>query len=146
MKEMICTGAGLVGAAISGFIGGLDLALKALCIFMAIDYISGLICAGVLHRSPKTVNGALESKACWKGLVRKCMALLMVLVAHLLDLLLGTAFVKDGVCTAFIVSEVISITENAGLMGVPMPAVMQNAIEMLQKKGDNHGNDDNEKD
>ena len=136
MKEMICTGAGLVGAAISGFIGGLDLALKALCIFMAIDYISGLICAGVFHRSPKT--------ACWKGLVRKCMALLMVLVAHLLDLLLGTAFVKDGVCTAFIVSEVISITENAGLMGVPMPAVMQNAIEMLQKKGDNHGGNSDE--
>lgn len=62
----------------------------------------------------------------------------------MLDLLLGTAFVKDGVCTAFIVSEVISIMENAGLMGVPMPNKLKDAIEMLQKKGDNHGGNSDE--
>lgn len=51
-----------------------------------------------------------------------------------LDLLIGTSYLRDAVCIAFIVNEVISITENAGLMGVPIPAVITNAISVLKKK------------
>ena len=134
LKEMICTGAGLVGSFIAGLFGGWDAGLTTLVICMAIDYATGLLCAGVFHKSQKSANGALESKACFKGLVRKCVILLLVLVAHRLDLALGASYVRDGVCIAFTVSEVISIAENAGLMGVPLPAVLERALEALKDK------------
>ena len=137
MKEMICTGAGLVGSFIAGLFGGWDAGLTTLVICMAIDYATGLLCAGVFYKSQKSANGALESKACFKGLVRKCVILL--LVAHRLDLALGASYVRDGVCIAFTVSEVISIAENAGLMGVPLPAVLERALEALKDKANQDG-------
>lgn len=139
MKEMICTGAGLVGSFIAGLFGGWSAALTTLVWFMGIDYVSGLVCAGVFHKSKKSKNGALESHACWKGLIRKAMTLAAVLVAYRLDLLVGMSYLKDAACIAFIAGEAISIMENAGLMGVPMPDKLKDAIEMLQKKGDSHG-------
>lgn len=143
LKETICTITGMVGAAFTSLLGGWDTSLMVLCIFMGVDYITGLICAGVFHASPKSKSGSLESKASFKGLVRKGVALLIVLVAHLLDLVLGINYVRDAVCIAFIVSEAISITENAGLMGVPVPKKLVQAIELLQKKeDDDHGHKD----
>ena len=139
MKEMICTGAGLVGSFIAGLFGGWDAGLTTMVICMAIDYATGLLCAGVFHKSQKSANGALESKACFKGLVRKCVVLLLVLVAHRLDLALGASYVRDGVCIAFTVSEIISIAENAGLMGVPLPAVLERALEALKDKANQDG-------
>lgn len=124
----------MVGAFFTSMLGGWDTSLMVLCIFMGVDYLTGLLCAGVFHRSKKSESGALESRACFKGLVRKGVALLIVLVAHHLDLVLGINYVRDAVCIAFIVSEAISITENAGLMGVPVPKKLIQAIELLQKK------------
>ena len=57
MKEMICTGAGLVGSFIAGLFGGWDAGLTTLVICMAIDYATGLLCAGVFHKSQKSANG-----------------------------------------------------------------------------------------
>lgn len=136
MKEIICTTTGLVGAFFTSLLGGWDTSLMVLCIFMGVDYLTGLVCAGVFHASPKSESGSLESKASFKGLVRKGVALLIVLVAHHLDLVLGINYVRDAVCIAFIVSEAISITENAGLMGVPVPEKVLQAIELLQQKAD----------
>ena len=73
------------GGAIASLLGGWDTALQTLIIFMAIDYITGLIVAGVFHTSPKTKTGTLESRAGWKGLCRKGVSLLVVLVACRLD-------------------------------------------------------------
>ena len=143
MKETVCVLAGVVGSALAGLFGGWGAGLATLCIFMGADYLTGLICAGVFHASPKSKSGALESKASFKGLVRKGVALLIVLVAHHLDLVLGINYVRDAVCIAFIVSEAISITENAGLMGVPVPKKLIQAIELLQKKEEqDHGDKD----
>ena len=77
MKEGLCTGVGIVGSFIASLFGGWDAALVTLLTFMVIDYISGLVVAGVFHNSKKTENGALESKAGWKGLCRKCMTSLI---------------------------------------------------------------------
>lgn len=126
---------GAVGAFISTLFGGWDAALTTLVIFMAIDYVSGLIVAGVFKRSPKSKNGGLESKAGWKGLCKKGMILLIVLIAVRLDLAMGTTFLKDGVVIAYIANETISIIENAGLMGIPIPAAIRKAIDALQAKG-----------
>ena len=101
---------------------------------MAIDYITGLVVAGVFHNSPKTSTGALESNAGLKGLFRKAAMLLFVLVGHRLDLAVGTTYIRDGVCIAFIANEVLSLVENAGLMGVPIPDVITNAIDVLNQK------------
>ena len=134
MKETLCAVLGAVGAGIAWLFGGWDASMITLIVFMAIDYITGLIAAGVFKKSEKSENGGLESRAGWKGLCRKGVTLLIVFVAVRLDLLIGTNYLRDGVCIAFIVNEVISITENAGLMGVPIPAVITNAISVLKKK------------
>ena len=136
MKDMICAGIGAVGGWISWLLGGWDTAVVTLLIFMAIDYISGLAVAGVFHASRKTDSGALESRAGWKGLCKKAMTLLFVLVAHRLDMVIGTTYIRDAVVIAFVANELISIVENAGLMGVPIPAAIENAIDILQRKVD----------
>lgn len=139
MKEMICTILGVIGSAIASFFGGWDAGLATLLIFMGLDYVSGLIVAGVFKNSPKTDTGNLESKVGWKGLCRKCMTLIFVLVAYRLDLVIGTNYIRDAVIIAFIANETISLVENAGLMGLPLPAVITKAIDILQKKTESEG-------
>ncbi len=135
-KAAIMGGAALIGGMIGQTFGGWDAALITLLIFMAVDYVSGLIVAGVFQASDKTETGSLSSAACWQGLVRKGMTLVIVLVAAQLDKVLGTAFVRDAVVIAYIVNETISIIENAGLMGLPIPDVIMSAIEQLQGKNE----------
>ena len=136
VKLGLLTIMGAIGAFISKLFGGWDMALNTLVIFMAIDYITGLIVAGVFNKSCKSENGGLESRAGWKGICKKCMTLFIVLVAVRLELALGTTFIKDGVVIAYVVNEAISIVENAGLMGLPIPNVIKKAIDVLQKQGD----------
>ena len=136
MKNGLCTVIGTVGGFIASLFGGWDTALATLSIFMTVDYVTGLIVAGVFHKSQKTESGALESRAGWKGLCRKGTSLLVVLVAYRLDLVIGSNFVKDATIIAFIANETISIIENAGLMGAPIPAVIVKAIDVLKQKAD----------
>ena len=134
MKETILAVIGVIGAFIAHAFGGWDAAIATLLIFMAIDYLSGLIVAGIFHASPKSESGSLESKAASKGLIRKGMALLVVLIGTRLDLILGINYVRDGIIIAFCVSELISIVENMGLMGIKMPEPLVNAIDLLKRK------------
>lgn len=134
-KNILISIIGVIGSAIASAFGGWTTGLTTLVIFMAIDYITGLIVAGVFHKSTKTETGTLESRAGFKGLCRKGAMLLVVLVAHRLDLEVGTAYIKDAAIIAFMANEAISIIENAGLMGVPMNDTIKNAIDVLQKKG-----------
>lgn len=136
MKEGICTAVGIVGGFICSLFGGWDQALATLMIFMTIDYVSGVIVAGVFHKSNKTSTGTLESRAGWKGLCRKCMTLLFVLIAYRLDLALEINYIRDAVILGFMTNELISIVENAGLMGLPLPAVITKAVDVLTKKAE----------
>ena len=136
MKQFICTMIGAVGSGIAALFGGWDTGLVSLLIFMGLDYVSGLVVAGVFHKSNKTDTGSLESKAGWKGLCRKCMTLVFVLVSYRLDLIIGTNYIRDAVIIAFIANELISLVDNAGLMGVPLPAIIVQAIDILQKKSE----------
>ena len=110
--------------------------MTTLVLFMAIDYFSGLIVAGVFKNSKKSESGALESRAGWTGLARKCMTLLFVLIAYRLDLLFNASYIRDAVVIGFCVNELISIVENAGLMGLPLPAVIAKSIELLKAKAE----------
>ena len=146
MKQGICTAIGVAGAIITSLFGGWDFGLETLVIFMAVDYISGLAVAGIFHNSRKTETGALESRAGWKGLCRKCMTLLFVLVAYRLDLMIGSNYIRDAVIIGFVANETLSIVENAGLMGVPFPEPIQKAIEILMKDYKKQSDDPEEDD
>lgn len=132
MKETILAALGTIGALIAHAFGGWTSALTTLCILMLADYITGFLVAAIFHKSPKTETGSLDSNIGWKGITKKCMVLLLVFVAHRMDQAIGTAYIKDGVCIAYIINEIVSLIENAGLMGVPVPEILLNAIEALK--------------
>lgn len=134
LKIFVCTFAGVTGGIISQIFGGWSEDMITLIIFMAVDYVTGLIVAGVFKASGKSESGALNSKASFKGLCKKCVMLLFVLVAHRLDILLATDYIKTASVVGFILNEAISIAENAGLMGIPMPEVIKKALEVLKNQ------------
>lgn len=135
MKNITAT-IGILASAFAMLLGGWDESVVTLIIFMGADYILGMIVAGVFHKSPKSESGTLESRAGWKGICKKCVTLLFVMIGARLDVELGTGYIRDSVCFAFITNEVISIIENAGLMGMPIPAILTKAIEILREKGE----------
>lgn len=136
LKTAVCSVIGTVGGIITSLFGGWTQSMTTLLIFMGIDYISGLFVAGVFKKSPKSESGALNSKISFKGLCKKAMMLLIVLMAHRFDMELGFNYLCDAVCVAFIINEGISIVENGGLMGVKMPEAIKKAIDLLtDKKG-----------
>lgn len=136
MKDKICVAIGIAGGYIASLFGGWDAALKTLILFMAVDYVTGLMVAGIFNNSRKTETGSLESLAGWKGLCRKGVSLLIVLVACRLDLIMGSSFIRDATVVAFVANETISIIENAGLMGVPIPEIIVKSIEVLKNKAE----------
>jgi len=133
-KLTALTALGLLGGCIAELLGGWDAGLQSLFLFMAIDYITGLIVAGVFKKSRKSQQGALESLAAWKGLFRNGVTLGVVLIACRLDLLLGATFIRDATIIAYCGNELLSITENVGLMGVPLPKIITQALEALRKE------------
>lgn len=140
LKGIICTATGILGATLSGLFGGWDAALTTLVIFMVIDYITGLVLAGVFHQSKKSVSGGLNSTIGWKGICKKGVTLAIVLIASRLDIIIGTTYIRDAVVIAFCANELISVVENAGLMGIPMPGVISKAIDILKSRDDEYEN------
>ena len=134
LKLTALTALGLLGGCIADLLGGWDTGLQSLFLFMAIDYLTGLIVAGVFKKSRKSQQGALDSLAAWKGLLRKGVTLGVVLIACRLDLLLGATIIRDATVIAYCGNELLSITENIGVMGVPLPKAVTNALEALQQK------------
>jgi toxin secretion/phage lysis holin len=134
LKEFFCALLGALGGAVAALFGGWSSGIITLIMFMCIDYVSGIMVAGVFKNSKKTDSGALESRAGWKGLCRKGMTLIIVMIAFRLDLHLGTNYIRDAVVIGFCANEAISIIENAGLMGIPLPDALTKAIDILSKK------------
>jgi len=108
--------------------------LNILVSFMALDYMTGFVAAAVFKKSKKSEGGGLESRSGWKGLCRKGITLLVVLVAYLLDVTAETDFICDTVSAAYVVNELVSIIENVGLMGVPVPEVIVKSIDLLKSR------------
>ena len=134
MKQWLCTAFGVIGGTLAAAFGGWDAALAALLVCISVDYISGSIVALVFHKSSKSETGSYNSAYGLKGLCKKGLMLLFVLVAVQMDSLMGADYVRDAVCIGFCSNEVLSIVENLGLAGVPMPQAVVNALEQLQKK------------
>lgn len=140
MKDIISTTVGVAAGMASWLIGGFDTPVLALVICMAVDYATGLLVAGVFHASPKTAGGGLDSQVGWKGLARKCVTLLLVVVANLADVLLGQCCIRDAVVIGFCANECLSILENAGRMGIQIPKALNDALEKLSAEECHDGN------
>ncbi len=129
---------GTAGAVVSYLFGEIDIPMQALVLFVVVDYLMGIACAAIFKKSAKTENGGLSSAVGFKGIFKKCCILAFVLVAHWVDAVTGTEYIRNGVCIALIANEAISILENAGLMGAPIPPILSNAIDLLKKKDIKH--------
>ena len=136
MKLAICMAFGAAGSFLLELFGGWDASLLTLILLMGTDYLSGLILAAVFRKSRKSPSGALESRAGFIGLCKKCMMLFFVLVAARLDLLLGSSYLRSAVILAFCANETLSLIENAGLMGLPIPKVIRKAVDLLLRSDD----------
>lgn len=136
VKNGVLAALAAVGSAAAGALGGWDAALQTLLLFMAMDYLTGLLVAGVFRRSGKSGDGALDSRAGFQGLCRKGAQLLAVLVAARLDLLMGEQWARTAVILFFLGNEGLSVLENLGLMGVPLPAALRQALSALRDQGE----------
>lgn len=129
------------GGAIASFFVTMPPLVWVLIAVMTIDYITGLMC-GAMGKSKKTENGFLASHEAFKGLMKKALILLVVLLASLLDYAVslgaGVTFeaVMGATCLWFIASEGFSILENVACMGVPVPKILLRVLEIMKEKGD----------
>lgn len=137
-KSFFLIGLGAIGSVISELFGGWTSAMTTLVIFMLIDYITGILVASVFKKSNKTEDGGLESKAGWKGLIRKFSTLLIVLISIRLDIIFNTTIISNCVVFTFLANELLSLLENVGLMGIPLPSVLTEVISVLNKKGESY--------
>lgn len=126
----------IISAAVCGVCGFLwgraDGLLYALIAFMTIDYITGVIVACVGHR--------LSSEVGFKGIAKKVLILLLVAVGHLLDvhILGGGAVCRSAVIGFYIANEGISILENCGAIGIPLPKKLFDVLKQLKNKEENN--------
>lgn len=131
MKNAVLSVIGAVGSFIAAALGGWDSAVITLVGIMAIDYVTGWLLAVVFKKSHKTESGGYSSAIGFKGLVKKFMILLLIVVANMLDQQIGGSYIRDGACIVFIGNEAMSILENAGLMGIPIPKAITDALDVL---------------
>lgn len=126
---------GVVGTTITLLLGGFDGLLQFLIFVMIADYITGLIC-GVVGVSEKTTGGKLSSEIMARGIAKKVSILIIVALANMMDVnIFNTGeFLRDICIYAFIANESLSLLENAGLLGVPIPQKLKDTIEILNDK------------
>lgn len=134
IKASIGVATGVLGGSIATAFGGWSNGLGVLVSIMAVDYVTGLIVAGVFQKSTKTDSGALKSIEGWKGLCRKGMTLAIVYLAYRLDVVAGTEFIRSATIIGYITIESLSIIENAGQMGVPIPSAIKKGIDILKEE------------
>lgn len=117
------------------FIGGFDLFLEALLVCMVIDYLMGLTIAGLYKRSDKTDTGGLNSFVGWMGISKKITSLLFIIIGVELQKITGLIGIREGIIIVLVTNEIISIIENAGVMGIPVPEQITKMIDVLKQKG-----------
>ncbi|MBC1375967.1 phage holin family protein [Listeria farberi] len=122
------------GAVFGYLFGEVDLLVKVLVCFIVADYISGLLASGYL--------GELSSKMGFKGIAKKIAILILVAIAHQIDLILGTHnTTRDAVIFFYLANELISILENFVRMGMKVPEVLKNLIFIFDAKSGNKEDD-----
>ena len=114
----------VTGGIIMSALGGCDTLITVLAVFVAFDYVSGVVLA--------VKQGRLNSKTGFMGLLKKAMVFLVVITAHLLDRLTGIGAIRSMTVLFYISNEGISILENLGKIGVPYPRKLKDILEQLE--------------
>lgn len=125
-----------IGAILGYFLGGFDAFLYALLLFVAVDYLTGIMVA--------ILNKSLSSEVGFKGIFKKVMIFLMVGIAHIVDtqLLGDSSVLRTAVIFFYCSNEGISILENASCIGLPVPQKLKDILAQLKDQGgDDHEND-----
>ena len=132
----------MINALLGGYLGyvykWLDKPKKFLLLFIILDFISGVIVALYFKNSNKTCSGSYSSNAGFKGLCKKCMIILLVVVAMCFDNMLNTNYVANTVCFGFITNECFSILENGKAMNIRYPKILDNCLDIVNKKSKNN--------
>lgn len=117
----------VIGSAVSYLYGGFDSLFMLFTVLVVIDYISGLLASGA--------EGSLSSRIGFRGIAKKIMLFALIAVAHFIDQLLGYYHViRDATIFFYMANEILSIIENAGRLGIPIPTFLKNAIALLRNK------------
>lgn len=124
---------GVIGL-ITTLYGGFTMGVQVLLIFAICDWITGVFTSIVLGKSNKTINGTYSSKVGFEGICRKVLMFIFVMLAHQVDLLVGTDYLKDAICIAFILNECYSMLENAKLWGLSIPTTIIEVLENFKNK------------
>lgn len=131
-KDAACAVLAGIGAWIAQIYGGWTQAMTALVVFIIADVATGLLC-GMAKKSPNTEGGGLSSKVMREGAAKKVEIFFILLIAAWLDIAMHVTIWKDAACIYYIAEEGLSILENAGALGLPIPDKLKNAIEALKK-------------
>lgn len=127
MKEYFCAMLSTLGYLLIYLLGGWDIALQCLVIVIALDYISGVTRA--------YVTKTLSSKIGFQGLIKKVGLLVIVMLGTLIDRVTGeTGAIRTLVIYYFVANEGLSILENLGQAGVPIPPAIKKALKALRKE------------
>lgn len=133
-KEVILSILGCIGSLVAAAFGGWDAGMTTICAFMALDLFMGCLIAAYFKRSPKSPNGALSSKSYFQGVCKKMMILAFIFIGYRIDLVMNIDYLRNAIIIGCIANELISILENAGIMGVKLPKALTEAIDLLKHK------------
>lgn len=133
VKQVISLVIGALTTGLLKVIGEPTQDLKILLLLMVIDLIVGFTVSAVWHKSSKTKSGKVSSKVMFKGIVKKILTLVLVVVAYQIDILLGYNVIRHITIIAFIVQEIISIIENIAITGIKAPDVITKALDILER-------------
>lgn len=132
----VLTALAALGSYLCYLLGGWDTALKLMFLCMALDYITG-VTAALLQKSGKTPDGSFRSAVAFRGLTKKLMMIVIVMLGVACDRMLGTDNVcRIAVISFYVANEGLSILENAHLLGVPVPRIILEMLDKLKKRGD----------
>ena len=133
IKQVISLVIGALTTGLLKVIGEPTQDLKILLLLMVIDLIVGFTVSAVWHKSSKTKSGKVSSKVMFKGIVKKILTLVLVVVAYQIDILLGYNVIRHIAIIAFIVQEIISIIENIAITGIKSPEIITKALDVLER-------------
>ena len=134
LKNIVSIVTGAIGSLLINLIGKPTDDLIILLVLMTIDLIVGFLISAIWQKSTKTDSGKLSSSVMFKGIVKKFFTLVIVVIAFQLDKLLAMNVIRHIVIIAFIVEEVLSITENIAITGIKIPTIITKALDVLEKE------------
>lgn len=144
IKSIVSFITGTIGSLLINLIGKPTDDLLILIILMNIDLVVGFLISAIWQKSSKTDSGKLSSRVMFKGIVKKFLTLVILVISYQLDILLAMNVIRHIAIIAFIIEEIVSVTENIAITGIKIPAIISKALDVLEKEVKNGFSNRNE--